>query len=380
MWYRWEHSRTEVMIMSEEQFKPPINPNRFRAVALLALVIGISLTFLYMVRPFAVALFLGAIFSGMLQPAFRRILSWCRGRRGIASLATLVFFVFLLLGPAAIFLGIVANQALDVTQSAGPWIQSVQQELDEPGVLDRLIDQLPFADTVRPYRDQIPEKASELASSLGRWVVQGLADITRGTVAVIFMLLVMLYAMFFFVKDGKQILHTILCYLPLADEAKQRMLERFVSVTRATVKGTFLIGIVQGGLAGIAFAIGGIPSAAFWGTVMAVLSIVPGVGSALVWLPAVIYLFVIDRTGAGIGLLVWCGGVVSLADNLMRPWLVGRDTKMPDLMILLGTLGGLFAFGTAGILIGPIVAALFMTVWEIYGEFFEDILPERPST
>ena len=186
--------------------------------------------------------------------------------------------------------------------------------------------------------------------------------------------------MFFFVKDGKQILHTMLCYLPLADEAKQRMLERFVSVTRATVKGTFLIGIVQGGLAGLAFAIAGIPSAAFWGTVMAVLSIVPGIGSALVWLPAVIYLFAIDRTGAGIGLLIWCGGVVSLADNLLRPWLVGRDTKMPDLMILLGTLGGLFAFGTAGILVGPIVAALFMTVWQIYGEFFEDILPDRPST
>ena len=98
------------------------------------------------------------------------------------------------------------------------------------------------------------------------------------------------------------------------------------------------------------------------------------------WLPAVIYLFAIDRTGAGVGLLIWCGGVVSLADNLLRPWLVGRDTKMPDLMILLGTLGGLFAFGTAGILIGPIVAALFMTVWQIYGEFFEDILPDRPST
>ena len=366
--------------MPEEQLKTPLDPDRFRAIFLLILVIGISLTFLHMIRPFAIALFLGAIFSGMLQPAFRRILVWCKGKRGLASFSTLVLFFFLLLGPTATFLGIVANQALEVTQSAGPWIQSVQQELDEPGVLDRMIDQLPFAETVRPYRDQIPEKASELASSLGRWVVQGLTEITRGTVALIFMLLLMLYAMFFFVKDGGQVLHKMMCYLPLTDEARGRMLERFVSVTRATVKGTFLIGVMQGALAGIAFAIAGIPSAAFWGTVMAVLSIVPGVGSALVWLPAVIYLFVIDRTGSGIGLLVWCGGVVSLVDNVMRPWLVGRDTKMPDLMILLGTLGGLFAFGTAGILIGPIVAALFMTVWELYGELFKDMLPDRPST
>ncbi len=157
------------------------------------------------------------------------------------------------------------------------------------------------------------------------------------------------------------------------------MVDKFVSVTRATVKGTLVIGIVQGGLAGLAFAVVGIKGAAFWGTVMAVLSIIPGVGTALIWIPAVIYLLAIGRVGAGIGLTIWCAAIVGTADNVLRPWLIGKDTKMSDLLILLGTLGGLVLFGAVGIIIGPIVAALFVTVWDIYGTAFKDILPEvRP--
>ncbi|WP_420635478.1 AI-2E family transporter [Candidatus Palauibacter sp.] len=361
--------------MTDPSRKPPLDPARFRAVFLLLLVVGISLLFLEMIRPFLTALFLGAILSGLLYPAYRALGRWFGGREGLASFAALMLFVFLLLAPTAAFLGIVANQAVHVTQSAGPWIEEMQARLREPGGIDRLIDGIPWMESLRPYQDQVVQKLGEVAGSMGGFVVQGLTGITTATVRIVFLLFVMLYAMFFFLKDGRGVLHKVLYYLPLSDEDEKRMLDRFVSVTRAMVKGTFLIGIVQGGLAGLAFWVVGIPSAAFWGTVMAVLSIVPGVGSALVWLPAAIYLLASGQTIAGIGLILWCGLVVGTLDNLMRPWLVGRDTRMPDLMILLGTLGGLFAFGMAGVLIGPIVAALFITVWELYGESFQDILP-----
>jgi predicted PurR-regulated permease PerM len=330
-----------------------IDPVKFRAAFLLLLVIGISLLFFAMIRPFVTALFLGAIFSGLAQPVYRRLVRWFRGRKALASLTTLILFFIVILGPLGGFMGIVTNQALQVSESVGPW---VQQQMGQPDQLDRLIARLPFADALAPYTDQIQQKAAELAGSLGGFVVRSLAAVTRGTVQVLFLLFVMLYAMFFFLKDG--------------------VLDKFVSVTRAMVKGTLLIGIVQGALAGAGFAVVGIPAAAFWGTVMAVLSIVPGVGTALVWGPAVIYLFAVGQTGVGIGLLVWCGAVVGTVDNLMRPWLVGRDTQMPDLLILLGTLGGLFLFGAAGVLIGPIVAALFITVWELYGEAFRELLPD----
>jgi predicted PurR-regulated permease PerM len=350
-----------------------INATHFRATFLLLLVVAISLLFFAMVRSFLMAVFLAAIFSGLLYGLYRRFVRWFKGRESLASIATILVFVFALLVPLSGFLGIVTTQALEVSQAVGPWIQ---QQATRPDDLDRLIQRLPFADAIAPYQGQITEKVGELAANLGEFVFSKLAAATKGTVMFFFMLFVMLYAMFFFLKDGPSVLNRILYYMPLSPQSEDRLVERFVSVTRATIKGTLVIGVVQGALAGAAFAVAGIKGAAFWATVMAVLSILPGIGIALVWVPAAIYLVVIGKTAAAIGLALWCGLVAGTVDNLLRPRLVGRDTEMPDLLILLSTLGGLALFGAVGIVVGPIVAALFVTVWQIYGEAFEDILPE----
>ena len=153
------------------------------------------------------------------------------------------------------------------------------------------------------------------------------------------------------------------------------MLEKFTSVTRATLKGTAVIGILQGIVAGLAFAVVGIPSAVFWGTIMTILSVIPGIGSALVWGPAAVILAASGHYAKAIGLALFCGLVVGSLDNFLRPRLVGKDTQMHELLILFGTLGGIFMFGAVGIIIGPIVAALFVTVWEIYGVAFKEVLP-----
>ena len=294
----------------------------------------------------------------------------------LASIATILLFIFLLLLPLSAFLGIVTAQALEVTQAVGPWLQ---QNASQPDILDQFIDRLPFAKALAPFDEQITVKVGELAEHLGSFAFSKLAAATRGTVMFFFLLFVMLYAMFFFLKDGPALLNRILYYMPLSAEAEDRLVRRFVSVTRATIKGTLVIGVVQGGLAGAAFAVAGIPAAAFWGTVMAVLSILPGVGIALIWVPAAIYLAVIGKAMAAVGLTLWCALVAGTVDNLLRPRLVGRDTQMPDLLILLGTLGGLALFGAVGIVVGPIVAALFVTVWQIYGETFKGVLPQPGS-
>ena len=351
-----------------------INRARFRAAFLLLLVLAISMLFFAMVRSFLMAVFLAAIFSGLLYGLYVRLARWLRERRALASIATILIFIFALVVPLTGFLGIVTAQALEVSQAVSPWIQ---QHATEPDELDRLIANLPFAEQLAPYDELITEKVGEVAENVGAFVFSRLAAATRGTVVFFFMLFVMLYSMFFFLKDGQDLLARILYYMPLSPEAEKKMVEKFVSVTRATIKGTLVIGVAQGGLAGLAFAVAGVPAAAFWGTVMAVLSILPGIGIALVWVPAAVYLAVIGKVGAAIGLALWCALVAGTVDNLLRPRLVGRDTEMPDLLILLGTLGGLTLFGAVGILIGPIVAALFVTVWEIYGEAFKGILPER---
>jgi predicted PurR-regulated permease PerM len=165
----------------------------------------------------------------------------------------------------------------------------------------------------------------------------------------------------------------------LHPDEEEQLLERFVSVTRATLRGSLLIGFIQGSLAGVAFVVAGVPGAAFWGAIMVVLSILPAIGSAIVWVPTVIYLYAQGESATATGLLIWCATVVGTVDNFLRPWLVGRDAKMSDLLILLSTLGGIGLFGALGFIIGPVVAALFVTVWHIYGEAFSGWLPDVPE-
>ena len=223
------------------------------------------------------------------------------------------------------------------------------------------------------------ESVATAAKSAGGFLVVAASRMTAGTAAFLLDLFVMVYAMFFFFKDGEKILEKIFYYIPLSDEDETRMLQQLTSITRATVKGTLVIGVIQGALAGIAFWVAGIDGAAFWGTIMAILSIVPGIGAALIWVPAVIYLFITGQVLAGTLLLGWCAAVVGTIDNILRPVLVGKDAKMPDLLILVGTLGGLFLFGPIGFIVGPIVCGLFLTVWTIYGATFKDILPPVKS-
>jgi predicted PurR-regulated permease PerM len=146
---------------------------------------------------------------------------------------------------------------------------------------------------------------------------------------------------------------------------QDRVFQQAVVVARATIKGTLVIGIVQGLLGGIGFAIFGIASAAFWGTVMAIASMLPVVGTALIWIPAVIHLLVMGETTSAIGLAVWSAVIVSNVDNVLRPILVGGDTQMPDLLVLIATFGGLSMFGGVGIILGPVIAAVSITLFQI---------------
>ncbi|MCZ6916324.1 MAG: AI-2E family transporter [Gemmatimonadetes bacterium] len=349
--------------------------DRFRNAFLLLLVAGISVIFLVMIRHFLMVILLAAILSGLAHPLYRRFTTMLRGRQRLASASTLLVVFLGIVAPLIGLLTIVVAQAVEVSQAATPWIQ---QQLSNTSDLDLLLARIPFWDAIAPYHNQLLEKAGEVVGYIGSFLVSSLAATTRGTVVFFFMLFVMLYAMYFFLVDGRVVLDKILYYMPLTAKDENRMVERFVSVTRATVKGTLIIGIVQGTLAGLAFWVAGIHAAVFWGTIMAVLSVIPGVGAALVWAPAVIYLVVIGSTGAAIGLFIWCAGLVGTVDNVLRPWLVGKDTKMPDLLILVSTLGGIVLFGAVGVIIGPIIAALFLTVWDIYGTTFKDILPPVP--
>jgi predicted PurR-regulated permease PerM len=168
-------------------------------------------------------------------------------------------------------------------------------------------------------------------------------------------------------------------FVPLPRDDRDRLFDKFLSVTRATLKGTIVIGAIQGMLGGVAFWVLGISGAIFWGVVMMVLSVLPVVGGALVWVPTAIVLALTGDFLKALLLTAFCGLVVGSVDNVLRPRLVGRDTEMHDLMILFSTLGGITAFGAVGFILGPIIAALFQTVWELMDAAFDDIWPRRQS-
>ena len=352
------------------------DPTRFQNRFLLVLALGISLLFLVMIREFLVAILLAAVFSGMTRPLYLRLTAGMRGRERAAAVATLLLVLVVLVAPAIAFMGLVVSQAVDVSQAAATWVRG---NMDLVETVEARLLEIPLVGEFLPDRERIIALAGQLAQSAGGVLVDSLTAATLGTTNFLFQLFLMLYAMYFFLTSGPAILDRILYLVPLNSADEQQLLDRFVSVTRATIKGSLVIGVIQGALAGLSFAVFGVPGAAFWGTMMAVLSIVPALGTALVWVPAVIWLLATGQIAAGISVGLWCGLVVGTVDNFLRPRLVGRDARLPDLLILLSTFGGILFFGAVGFILGPIVAALFVTVWEIFAVAYGDVLPRvRP--
>jgi len=355
--------------------RPEISATRFRGAFVLILVLAVSALFLAVCWPFLKPLLLGAMLAGLSRPLYNWVLRVVKGRASLAAIITLILLFILVAGPISAFVGVVVSQALTVSEHAIPWVQEHFGSASTFNAHDWLVQRFPPLAPYVPEQTQIVETLGNAAKATGAFLVASASDLTAGTAAFLLNLFVMAYATFFFFRDGSKIIESIFYYMPLDHDDEVRLLERFRSVTRATVKGTLVIGIIQGALAGLAFWVAGIDGAAFWGTLMAVLSIVPGIGAALVWVPAVIYLYVAGQALAATLLLIWCAAVVGTIDNVLRPSLVGKDAQMPDLLILIGTLGGLFLFGPIGFIVGPIICGLFLTVWEIYGATFKAILP-----
>ena len=330
---------------------------------LAILVAAITIAFIVVMRAFLITVMLAAIFTVIVYPGYRILLSWCRGRVRLAAATYVVLLALLVIVPTVAFVSIMVAQGLQISAGAGTMIQ----EQVASGVWAEKISHLPFLDRILPYREEILRKSTEITSAIGGYVVQKLTDFTKGTFQVIVHAILMFYAMYFFLMDGHDLVRTTTAYLPLSLAERTRLIERFTSVAVATIKSTVLIGLIQGTLGGVGFAVAGLPGAVFWGTMMVFMSLVPGIGIALVWVPAAIYLVVLGRITGAIVFALYFIFVVGLVDNLLRPRLVGKDTQVHELLVLLSTLGGIMAFGLIGFVIGPVIAALFITLWEIQG-------------
>ncbi|MDE0779402.1 MAG: AI-2E family transporter [Alphaproteobacteria bacterium] len=346
---------------------------RYRMAFVLILTLVVCLALAALIRDFLLAVLMAVVFSALLHPVYRRVRAVTRARPSVTS-GLVMLIVLVAVGiPLLVVAGLVAAEALGISKAVSPWIQG--QLRGESALGFKLPTWLPFNADIEPYKTQIIAKLGEAAAGAGKFFFESIREVTRGTFAVLLNLFVFLYAMFFFLMRGPELLDSALRYLPLNEPDRDRLIDRGLTVTKATLKSILIIGVLQGLLVALAFWVLGIEGAAFWGTMVLILSAIPGLGSAIVWVPAAVYLFTVDQFWPGMALSLWGVLVVGLVDNILRPRLVGEEAKIPDLLILLSILGGIAGFGVVGIVVGPILAAVFLTVLDIYRTVFAEHLP-----
>lgn len=347
----------------------------FNKVTVLLLAILFTVLFILMIKGFFKAIFLAAVFAGLLRPLYLRILRKFKQRTMISGMTTLILFLVVVLIPFSGIVVLIGDQAMNASSTAGPFLQRMMSNPDD--IIDRLND-IPIIHNIFPDEEALTKTVSNIVNQASSIVLEGISNFSTGTADFVFKLFIFLFSLYYFLVYGIRYLDTMLYYLPLGNKDEEMLLGRFTKVTMATIKGTFLLGIIQGGLGGLTMFLLGVPNTLFWGMLMVILSIIPALGTAIVWIPAAIYLFVQGSVIKAI--IMFAVGIVVIGniDNLLRPKLVGKGAQMPDLMILFSTLGGIALFGIFGIIIGPIIAALFMTIWEIYGKTFKDYL--QPTT
>jgi len=344
----------------------------------IAVVLLTTVAFLGVVQNFLQPVFWAAVLATIFYPMHRWWLEKTGGREALASVCTLLVIVVIVIFPLFLV-------GLAVAQEASTLYERIASgEIDLRAAVQWVEDMLPVAgDFLGRFGmdlDNLQQRLSSAAVGLSRSAASQIWAVGQNAFRIGVLFFLMLYLLFFFLRDGERIIAALIGVLPLGDDRERRLLRKFAQVAQATIKGTLVVGIVQGTLGGTIFWLLGIGGAVLWGVVMTVLSFLPAVGAAVVWAPAAVVLIVSGSTLKGIALLVFGTLIIGLADNVLRPILVGRETKMPDYLVLLATLGGLTLFGVSGFVIGPIIAALFLTVWDMFGrEFGRDVAASPPS-
>jgi predicted PurR-regulated permease PerM len=340
---------------------PPLEDKAF-----LALVIAISAVFAWILWPFYGAIFWGTALAILFTPLYRRLLRSLWHRPTLAALATLTIVLVMVILPLALIAALVLQEASAVYQrmQSGElnWGTYAQRAFDTlPQWLARLLDRFGLTSV-----GLVQERLAAALKKSSQFLASHALNAGQNALDFLVNLLVMIYLLFFLLRDGEQLARQIRDSIPLRADHQRELASKFTTVLRATVKGTLVVAAVQGALGGLIFWILGIHAPVLWAVLMAFLSLLPSVGAALVWLPVAIYLLVTGSTWPGLVLLAYGMLVISLIDNVLRPILVGMETRIPDYVVLVSTLGGIAAFGINGLVIGPMIAAMFIAVWDIF--------------
>ena len=339
---------------------------------IIILTIAVSALFIYLIKGMLIALFTATLIVAVSQPLYKLLYRVTKGKANISSLLSMLILTIAFIIPCLFILILVTNQAISLGKTITPFVANINQD---DLLIDHQLTRLPFYEYLEPYKMRITSAFGDFISFLSSSVAKALSSIGSGALSFFTSFFVMLYAMFFLFKDGNKILDKFLYLLPLSSRQEKILVENFVKVSKASLKGIFVIGSLQGLCAAIIFYFVGLPNSIFWGTILAISTIIPVVGTAIVWIPASLFLAIFASPIMALVNVVLCAGLVGSIDNLLRPIVVGKDTNLPDLLIFLSTLGGIGLFGLAGIIIGPLIASFFVSILDLFGEAFSEILP-----
>lgn len=333
---------------------------------LILLLVLVTLAFGWILLPFYGAVFWAVVLAVVFSPLQRRLALRIGGRGNLSALITLSVCLLVAILPVFFIAALLVQQGADLYQrldsgelDVGVYVARVREVL--PAVLQHQLDRFGLND-FDGLRDRIVSGAMQGS----QFIATRAFSIGQDTFQVVIGFFLMLYLLFFFLRDGLDIVRGIRMAVPLADHHKRRLQIKFTRVVRATVKGNVVVAAIQGTLGGLIFWVLDIPSALLWGVLMAFLSLLPAVGSGIIWAPVAAYLLLSGNTWQGVVLAVFGVLVIGMVDNVLRPILVGKDTRMPDYLVLISTLGGLSLFGLNGFVIGPLIAALFMASWDLF--------------
>jgi len=345
---------------------PPLDGNRARSNrALPALLLLVSVALIYILLPFYGAIMWSAITALLFSPLYRWLLPRVSHRRNVAALATLMTILVIVVLPLALLAGSLVREAATLYQ------ELETGEINPAQYFRGVFNALP--DGVTAVLDRFGlvsfntlQRRLTLALTQGtQYIATQTFTAGQNTFEFIASVFIMLYLAFFLIRDGNTVLSSLWRTVPLEPVHKRALLEKFTTVIRATVKGNLLVAVIQGALGGLAFWYLEVSAAVLWAVLMACLSLLPAVGAALVWFPVALYFLMIGALWKSIALMAYGVLVIGLIDNLLRPILVGKDTRMPDYVVMISTLGGMAVFGIHGFVLGPVIAAMFIAVWHI---------------
>ncbi|KAF1022765.1 MAG: putative transport protein [Paracidovorax wautersii] len=359
-----------------------MNTPALQRTVFLLLLCAVTAAFWVILWPFIGAVFWAVVLAILFNPVHRRFLARMPRRRNLTALLTLSVALLIVILPLLVLTASLIQEAVLVYQRVqsgqlnfGAYFEQIIGVM--PAWVLSLLDRVGLGDLA-----SLQTKLSQGAAQASQFLAAQAINIGQNTLQFIVSFGVMLYLLFFLLRDGRALVARLIEAIPLEPTHKRELIAKFITVTRATVKGNVVVALTQGILGGLAFWTLGIQGALLWTVLMAFLSLLPAIGAGLIWGPVAIYFLATGSIVAGLGLIAYGVLVIGMVDNVLRPILVGKDTRMPDYVVLISTIGGMSLMGITGFVIGPVIAALFMAAWELFvgRQALEDVAEAAPAS